>query len=383
MARENTTCVNATDYEAPNFTAEIIALVASLIAAIPTLGISLVFAGAAAFSALRKVLEYMLHGKLVCLGGDRCAIGWIAELEPVGYQKPFPDNIDDDYSLNILLAPSSPHDFERDSSDANASMKANLAVAQAESVQGTLITEQPPKPPGMPKPREAEDGFGHYHGYYTWFDGPQIGTRIIVGDKQVHIPFTKSPKGPFPVPVLHAECEGSRSSTLLDVLNNVPPGLGGFCKIPLIGWLTCAIVSALAAPIVLIALGIAWAAAEGGDPADVGAGTIKVGDLVVLNGRWNWDAGHSGWNELHPLKTMQKIPDSSGGPWSDFQSFHKRWCERTSEAPPTPADPTAKPAGMTPTQETIWDSQQQPHNGWELHPDVDGCQPEREPGPVR
>jgi hypothetical protein len=384
VAVENTKCVSKEDYEAPNFTVEVIALVATLVAALFTGGLGLILAGPALFSALRKVLEYMLNGKLVCLGGDRCAIGRIAELEPVGYQKPFPDNIDDDYSMNIVLAESSLHSFVRQSSPADKEKKAkqdNLALAQAEPVQGELIKEQPTGSPAMPEPRDPEDGFGHYHGYYTWFEGPDYGERVIIGDKQVHIPFQKSPTGPFPVPVFHAECEGNRVSNLLDVLNNIPPGLGAVCKIPIIGWLACAIVSAILAPIVLAALAIAWATSEGGDPADAGAGTLDVGELVVLNGRWTWDAGHSGWNELHALKTIQKIPENQSA-WADFDDFHKRWCSRTSEAPPTPEDPGTKPAGMTTKQEEIWEEQQQPENDWELHPLVDGCEPEPEPDPL-
>jgi len=134
----------------------------------------------------------------------------------------------------------------------------------------------------MPEPRDAEAAFGNYHGYYTWFEGPDFGERVIVGDKQVHIPFQKSPTGPFPVPVFHAECEGSRTHDLLAVLDNIPPGLGAFCRVPIIGPIACAIISALFAPIVFAALIIAWATAEGGDPADAGAGTVEVGELLVL-----------------------------------------------------------------------------------------------------
>ena len=383
MAVQNTKCVSAGDYEEPNFTVEEIAAAGAVIAALFTGGAALIALGPVAFSALRKVLEYMLEGKLVCLDGDRCAIGHIAELEPVGYDKPFPDNVDDDFSINIVLAESSLDEFVRDSSDANAAEHANLPLAQDDPVQGVLVTEQPTASPAMPKPREAEDGFGHYHGYYTWFEGPDFGERIIVGDKQVHIPFQKSPTGPFPVPVFHAECEGNRVSNLLDVLNNIPPGLGAVCKIPIFGPIACAIVSAIFAPIVAAALVAAWAASAGGDPADAGAGTLEVGELVILNGRWTYDAGHSGWNELHALKTIQKIPDPTAASY-EFEDFHKRWCARTAEAPPTPEEPGTKPAGMTGTQDGIWEEQQQPENGWELHPDVDGCAPaEQQPEPPR
>jgi hypothetical protein len=414
MAREDTRCVNAEDYEPLSYLAEGIVLVASLIAAIFTFGLFLIVSMAAAFAALRKVINYILYGKLVCLGGDRCAIGWIVEIEPVGYKKSFAENMDDDYTLNVLLAPSSLLDFERDagafdnklgdSGDAAAHQRAVVArrtakvlghiTAHAE-VQGDLLGEL--FGADMPEPRGPADFFGHRHGYYTWFEGPQIGSRFLDDDEnQVHVPLTKSLKGQFPVPVLHAECEGSRAKTLLDVLDNFPPGLGFVCEIWLIGPIVCAIVSALLAPLILGLLAIAWAAADAGDPADVGDGTIAVGDLVVLKGRWVWDAGHSGYNELHPLKTLQKIPVPASGadPWSDFKSFdsfREEWCSKVTEAPWSEL-PGLKPQGMTPEQETIWDNQQQPENDWELHPYVDGSkppppppsppEPEPEPDPV-
>lgn len=386
MAVENTTCVQPQDYEEPGFTAEIVVIVGSVVAAIFTGGAALIALGPTAFSVLRKVLEYMLNGKLVCLGGDRCAIGYIAELEPVGYQKSFPDDIDDDYSFNVVLEDASLHSFVRDCSDPdpkkdaalkNQAKKENLKLAAENEPQGELVAEQP----GMPKPREPAGGFGHYSGYYTWFEGPDYGKRFIVGDKQVHVPFpNKSPGGPFPVPVLHAECEGNRISNLLDVLDNIPPGLGKLCKVPIIGWLACAIVSAIFLPVVALALAVAWFASEHGDPADVGAGTVEVGELVVLNGRWCYDAAHGGYNELHPLKTLQKVPDSTVPSGSAFEEWRNRWCGLTTEPPPRPAVPGTKPQHMTPPQEAIWESQQRPENDWELHPEIDGCLPTK-PGP--
>jgi len=65
--------------------------------------------------------------------------------------------------------------------------------------------------------------------------------------------------------------------------------------------------------------------------------------------------------------------------WSGFEDFHKRWCAETSKARPAPEEPGGKPTGMTPDQEEVWETQQQPQNDWELHPDIDGCEPEPEP----
>ena len=54
--------------------------------------------------------DYLLGGKLVCLGGDECAIGHITHFEPPS-SKSFPANLDNDFSLNILLAPQGLGDF--------------------------------------------------------------------------------------------------------------------------------------------------------------------------------------------------------------------------------------------------------------------------------
>jgi len=59
------------------------------------------------------ICEYLLGGKLVCLAGgrDECAIGVIVGVEEVGYQKTFPDSIDNDLSFNLLVLPYGPGDF--------------------------------------------------------------------------------------------------------------------------------------------------------------------------------------------------------------------------------------------------------------------------------
>src|SRR5207247_9635092 len=63
---------------------------------------------AAGISALQKVCDYMLHGKLVCHDGDHCAFGHIAQFETVADKHGalgFLDKIDNDFSMNLLLAP--------------------------------------------------------------------------------------------------------------------------------------------------------------------------------------------------------------------------------------------------------------------------------------
>ena len=73
-----TECVERDKYEDLDLTPEAVVAAGSfLLFGVVGLFGSLV----AAMSALRKILEYMLYGKLVCLGGDRCAVGRIAAFE--------------------------------------------------------------------------------------------------------------------------------------------------------------------------------------------------------------------------------------------------------------------------------------------------------------
>src|SRR3954469_24329667 len=103
-APQYTECVDRAAYEDPSFGPEIFVAIAGLIYAISTFGISLIFSMVAAMSALMKVCDYILYGKLVCLEDDRCAVGRVAAFETVD-DKSGVDKIDNDFSINLLLAP--------------------------------------------------------------------------------------------------------------------------------------------------------------------------------------------------------------------------------------------------------------------------------------
>ena len=102
-APQYTTCVAPADYRELSLTPEIIAAVVALVIG----GFSpaaLIFSLFVVFEALHKICEYLLHGKLVCLGGDECAIGHLAGFETVDDKSGF-DKIDNDFSLNVVLSP--------------------------------------------------------------------------------------------------------------------------------------------------------------------------------------------------------------------------------------------------------------------------------------
>jgi hypothetical protein len=186
------------------------------------------------------------------------------------------------------------------------------------------------------------------------------------------------------IPVLHCECEGSRISDILGTLETDAFGISGsgFCDFTFVGIpvgsVVCFIAQAVSLPFTLGPAIAAWFLASDGNPDDArtdpNGGELKIGDILVVTGRWVYDAGHTGWNELHPVKTIQKIdPDPAAAP----ADVVKRWCDLLAPVPP----PDATPATMTPAQLATALAQQQPANQWTLHPAVDGCQGSIPPQP--
>ena len=76
-APQYTTCVQPQDYKDP---------------ALPGGGFWSSFAtilASGGLGLLKALCDYLLHGKLVCLGGDRCAIGRFAAFDTVGDKSGF------------------------------------------------------------------------------------------------------------------------------------------------------------------------------------------------------------------------------------------------------------------------------------------------------
>jgi hypothetical protein len=126
---------------------------------------------------------------------------------------------------------------------------------------------------------------------------------------------------------------------------------------------------------------------------DGAGGEIRWGDPIAVRGRWVYDSAHSGYNEIHAVRTVQKTflapPDPVG-----FIAFHDAWCSELSKVPPSPPptrDPQAPPPStpgdipMTPDQRATSDAQNRDENRWVYHPAIDGCvpQPSHDPAPLR
>jgi hypothetical protein len=140
----------------------------------------------------------------------------------------------------------------------------------------------------------------------------------------------------------------------------------------------CAAVQLILLPVTLVGLIVAWFNATDGNLADArtdpNGGELQIGDIIVVTGRWSYDAAHTGWNELHPVKTIQKV-DSATAAGGDLASL---WCGLLGAVPP----PDATPATMTQAQSMTWQAQREPANQWQMHPVVDGCQGSIPPAPV-
>jgi hypothetical protein len=304
--------------------------------------------------------------------------------ETVADKKNF-DKIDNDFCINLLLTPHEfdafPFDaFQRGDSTSNH-RKDNYCKVASDHMQGVLISEQfyADGSPRMPKPHDwpadtKDFPSKRYAANATSFDVFSFGDPVVA-------PPSGTP--PILIPVLHTEIEGNRLYYVCSTLNALGNPIPGFCSwkplgIPIGHWV-CSIVLAALTPIVLAALATAWAAGSDDNRDFEGAGSLAKGDQVIIYGRWVYDAGHGGYNELHAVKGVQKLDvikhwsDFNGA--QDFMDWHDRWCKFISEAPPG-AEPTGESAqGLTPEQQHVQDRQNQSENRWLIHPLLDGCTP--------
>jgi hypothetical protein len=127
---QHTHCVNSSDYAplAPGVIAAATVVIVGFLTGGPVGAVIAVFSG---YWALSQVCDYLLGGKLICLVHDQCAIGRVMELEPVGYHKSGFETIDNDYCVDLLLAPHIPQD-SRDAIE-NDRLQGNFMKEQSQS----------------------------------------------------------------------------------------------------------------------------------------------------------------------------------------------------------------------------------------------------------
>jgi hypothetical protein len=406
LGPQYTSCVEAKNFEELNkvYVGVLLAAVAGgSIAALFTGGLGLIVAIPALVEALNYVSDWMLNRKLICLHRDASkmcgehemvwAIGEVADTEAVGQDKNPIEDIDNDYAVNVILAPFGMGAFG-DSKDANLKIATEGVPAPP---QGDLLQMQSaPLEDGKPKftayfrTMIVNQTDGQYR---AWTDvvGRDYGWTGIIGPDQqkawadyVYANAWLHPEKK-PVPVLHCEFEGSRIRDVLEATETFGPGRH-WCKKNWFTKFVCKVLQTLFSPVILLLIAKAWAAAKDGDPADAleGGGTITSKDQVIVGGRWTYDGGHEGWNEFHAARTIQKVayvPNDYAG----FEAFRKAWCHEQEKVPHTDPDgnsppgsaPKNAPSGppLTPIQQQTYDSQQRPENRWVLHPEIDGCVP--------
>lgn len=416
LGPQYTSCVEAKDFEASKTWYIGILLAAAAggsVAALFSGGIGLIIAIPALVEALHYTADWMLNGKLICLHreasrmcGDHemvWALGEVADTEGVGEDKNPIEDIDNDYAMNVILAPFDMMAF-------GESRERNFEIA-------TEGIHPPPPTPNLPSPLPQGDllqrqtGMPKFDGYsrtmivtltdrkyraWTEVVGRDYGWTGIIGPDQQKLwadyllaNAWLQPKK-FPVPVIHCEFEGSRIKDVLDATNAFSPP-GRWCKKNWFTKFVCKVIQILASPIILVLIAKAWAGAKDGDPADAleGGGTINSKDQVIAGGRWVYDGGHDGYNEIHATRVVQKVAYVPKDP-AGFAAFYKRWCDEQSKVPhtdpggnsPPGSTPKSAPPGppLTPKQRETYDNQQRPENQWVLHPDVDGCEPFRDDG---
>lgn len=303
--------------------------------AIPGIGI---VAGVFYIAAIFELCAYLHGGKLICIQLDSCTIGRIMELIPVGQDKSGIEKMDDDFTFNILPSPHSPTELLSE-------------MQMSDSFQSPFMTAQPPS-----------DGLG--------FTGTSVKFEDLPHDTEV----------------FHVEVKGCRVHDVciaLEATSFGAPIAAAVCAIPLIGWLACLIAVAVWLAITAIAVGITWAATHNGDINDVydsSAGTLTAadpktgegGDIVLVKGDWVYDAGHSGWNEIQPIRHVQKLTPEVD---ARFRGMAKADPALVEEFKKEVFDVWCKFVGMS-SDPLVIEKQNDPENRWLIHPSIDGCEEE-------
>src|SRR5215831_13908140 len=104
MAKEYTSCISPSKHLGKVVAQAIIAAAVVAIGVLLAGGAFVPGVGMAALAAVIAYCRWWLYDRLVCLGGERCAVGWVSKVEPPGNKSGL-DRFDTDYSVNLVLAP--------------------------------------------------------------------------------------------------------------------------------------------------------------------------------------------------------------------------------------------------------------------------------------
>lgn len=286
-----------------------------------------IIAAIALVSAIIVYLNWWLFGRLICLGDDprNCAI--IGMVLSHGPSDPMQKAGDNDYTMNVLLAPG-PFDLNEEK------------TVYWSPPQGHLVEEN----------------------------------ATILNISRGYVQEGKNLKY---LKAIHCEFEGDGIRSLLDAAYGVLALLLAALVIPGL-WIVAAIIALL---IILRKIFGDPGAPGSGTPLDIdpSLGALDGRDVVVIKGEWIYDSLHDGWNEIHPVRDCQIIGHlQDGQEWKDFtftdlstntvfplatseqvEMFRAFWCDALKGAE------DAEDGG----------SRDNPEHDWSIHPVVDGCKP--------
>ena len=287
--------------------AGIVGAIAGLLTAGGLAGAAAGFGGTIPLAFVLGFCDWWFHYRLICIQDDQCAVGTVG-LTAVSTGITDPDL---DFTINLVLAPVG---------------KDSLLLASE---------QRPLLPPPHRRFYESQPGYPPLGGVDEINTVPE-GSAIIAHGVDAG------------TTALHCEIEGNGMETVCKVATvaavvgavaGTAAGAGAGaatlagCLATGVFFLLCLLAAAVVAAVAsaataAVVTGVGWVlgVAAGGDkgsPADValepGSGTVNIGDHVAIIGDWIFDNAHTGWHELHPVKSLIKLhcPDGTKVPGVD------------------------------------------------------------------
>jgi hypothetical protein len=296
-----------------------------------------IIGGALWIAAVFELCRFLHGGKLICLEKGVCAIGRVAAVHPVGSDKSGFENMDDDFTFDLILAP-------------HAANETKSEMIASDALQGRFI------------------------------DDRTAVTDLGLGYKGDSVKFPKIDPSGHKTEILHSEVKGCRVHDVCIVLKvmSVPTAAAAvICSIPILGWIACLVAMLVVLIITAVTMAIVWAATHNGalsDVMDPASGELvsaddfgNGGDVVLVRGDWVYDAGHDGWNEIHPVRHAQKIQVDD-----KFMGTAKADADLVAAFRREVYEPWCLEVGKSEDPLVVVE-QQKPSNGWQIHPSIDGC----------
>ena len=264
---------------------------------------------------------WWLEVRLVCLGGDKSAIGMLVSTEPPKDKSGF-GALDSDFSINLLPYPALPG--------------VSQSALEITPPYGELVKEQ--------ASTKQHVGF---------FRGESATDKAGVTSAILHAEFEGA--GIYDFRIACSVALGLAIAALVACVAIPPPW----------GIVVAAILAFLAFLAALI--GGLLGAGDQGAPGDVKGSPTELhdndkdtglgADLLYVYGTWVFDSLHEGWNEIHPIKKCTKVGTWNGAWPADTEDVQKR----LDAGFDTARDPA------------VVGRQDEERYKWKIHPFVDGC----------